>query len=71
MKNPQSYTSKGTMVYQYESDSGTTTRLVQQPDGSFWKYHYYNGRSLGTPQRSKKLQGYFQEIISKIVAELN
>lgn len=75
MQNPQSYTSKGRMVYQYETigheNAVIVTRLVQQPDGAFWKYHFYKGRNVGTPQRAKNLQAYFLETIAAIVAAIN
>lgn len=72
--NPQSFTISGKLIYQIERKAGgdhiIVTRAVQQPDGTWWKYTFYKGKSVGVPTRSKKDQPYILEFVNSVRKEL-
>jgi hypothetical protein len=65
MMNQQVFTIEGKMVYQAEIGD-VIHRAVQQNDGSFFKYSFYTGRSVGTPLRGAKRQPQILRFVEEV-----
>lgn len=71
----QMFTMGGKMTWQTEElINGViyTRRVVQQPDGTYWSYNFYENtrHGVGTPCRGKARQPYMLEFIKKVEAVL-
>lgn len=69
------YTSKKALVYSRKqalpNNKTVITKAVQQSDGSFWMYVYYQGQSMGTPVRSKIRQIQIEKFINEVKQAIN
>lgn len=70
----ESFTLKGKLVYQYKRKlpNGLTIvhRAVQQRDGSWWGYDFYEGLSVGTPIRGAKRQKQILSLVEHVRSQL-
>lgn len=67
------FTVDGKMAWQHEYMHGDThmaKRVVQQPDGSLWRYLFRKGQTIGTPLRGKSRQPELRVFIAEVEAAL-
>jgi len=68
------FTVGGKMTWQHEymwGDTHMVKRVVQQPDGSLWRYLFRKGGNIGAPLRSKARQPELKMFVAEVESALN